>query len=325
LPQPTKEVPTLAEFADRFLDGHVRANRQKASGMVAKESIIRAHLVPLLGGRRLDAITTEHVQQIKNHLAARKPKTVNNTLTVLNTLLKKAVEWSVIDRMPCTIRLLAVPKPTMGFYDFDEYRRLVEAAAALNGLTHVIVLLGGDAGLRLGEIIGLEWNDVDLALRQLCVRQSEWRGHVNVPKGGRIRHVPLTGRLTAALRSLRHMRGPRVVCQTDGVPLTQWMVRDFVERAARRAGLATSGVHRLRHTFCSHLAMRGAPARAIQELAGHQDLVTTQRYMHLSPAALEASIRLLDTNESGPQRGHYSSARGGILETKEGENAKSLQ
>jgi site-specific recombinase XerD len=50
----------------------------------------------------------------------------------------------------------------------------------------------------------------------------------------------------------------------------------------------------LRHTFCSHLAMRGAPARAIQELAGHQDLATTQRYMHLSPAALDAAIRLLD-------------------------------
>src|SRR5512137_1674738 len=52
--------------------------------------------------------------------------------------------------------------------------------------------------------------------------------------------------------------------------------------------------HILRHTFCSHLAMRGAPARAIQELAGHQDLSTTQRYMHLSPAAIESAVRLLE-------------------------------
>jgi integrase len=51
----------------------------------------------------------------------------------------------------------------------------------------------------------------------------------------------------------------------------------------------------LRHTFCSHLAMRGAPARAIQELAGHADLTTTQRYMHLSPAAVENAIRLLES------------------------------
>ena len=52
--------------------------------------------------------------------------------------------------------------------------------------------------------------------------------------------------------------------------------------------------HILRHTFCSHLAMRGAPARAIQASAGHQDLSTTQRYMHVSPAVVEDAIRLLD-------------------------------
>jgi hypothetical protein len=56
------------------------------------------------------------------------------------------------------------------------------------------------------------------------------------------------------------------------------------------------------------LAMRGAPARAIQELAGHPDLTTTQRYMHLSPAALEGAIRLL---ERGPaEAGHYVPSRG---------------
>ena len=53
-------------------------------------------------------------------------------------------------------------------------------------------------------------------------------------------------------------------------------------------------IHILRQTFCSLLAMRGAPARAIQELAGRADLTMTQRYMHLSPAALADAIRLLD-------------------------------
>ena len=58
------------------------------------------------------------------------PKTVNNVLTVLNTLLKRAVEWDVIDRMPCTIRLLPIPKPSASFHDFDDYERLVDAAQA---------------------------------------------------------------------------------------------------------------------------------------------------------------------------------------------------
>jgi len=53
-------------------------------------------------------------------------------------------------------------------------------------------------------------------------------------------------------------------------------------------------MHILRHTFCSRLAMRGATVKSIQELAGHQHLTTTQRYMHLSPAARESAIRLLD-------------------------------
>jgi site-specific recombinase XerD len=87
-----------------------------------------------------------------------------------------------------------------------------------------------------------------------------------------------------------------------GTPWTWRMVYGAMSRAAKRAGLTKRGVHILRHTFCSHLAMKGAPARAIQELAGHESLSTTQRYMHLSPAAIDRAIRLLD---------------GDIVETKE--------
>jgi site-specific recombinase XerD len=86
-----------------------------------------------------------------------------------------------------------------------------------------------------------------------------------------------------------------VFYQHDGTSaLTEGLVQGLVRRAARAAGLPNNGPHMLRHTFCSHLAMKGAPARAIQELAGHRDLVTTERYMHLSAAAIEGAIRLLD-------------------------------
>jgi site-specific recombinase XerD len=67
--------------------------------------------------------------------------------------------------------------------------------------------------------------------------------------------------------------------------------------AAHRANVPT-GVHILRHTFCSHLVMHGAAGRAIQELLAHQDLTMTQRYMHLSPAALDGTIRLLERRSS---------------------------
>ena len=64
-PQPKKEVPTLNEFAPRFLDGHARANRQKPSGIAAKELILRCICMPMLGHKRLDAISNEDVQRLK--------------------------------------------------------------------------------------------------------------------------------------------------------------------------------------------------------------------------------------------------------------------
>lgn len=303
-----KEVPTLAEFAPRFLEGYAEANRQKPSGIAGKETILRVHLLPLLGTKRLDAIGNEDVQQLKSALAQKAAKTVNNILSVLNTLLKVAVEWEIVERMPCTVRLLPTSHTEAPFHDFDEYGRLVDAAETVDARAHLIVLLGGDAGLRCGEIMALEWTDIDFSKRRMRIERSEWKGRVTVPKGGRARLVPMTTRLTQALRAHRHLQGPRVLCDGDGQSLSQKMVQLLVKRAAERANLARGGVHILRHTFCSHLAMRGAPVRAIQELAGHKNLTTTERYMHLSPAAIEGAIRLLEMPGSGP-------VVGDILET----------
>ena len=174
-------------------------------------------------------------------------------------------------------------------------------------------------------MIALEWSDVDLANRQLWVRRSDWNGQVTTPKGGRPRHVPMTRRLAAALSEHRHLRSTRVLCQDDSEPFTRQIVqtRDEARGARRRAARdrRQAAVHILRHTFCSHLAMRGAPARAIQELAGHTDLSMTQRYMHLSPAALDAAIRLLEQpagRRSRPRRSGGAARRksfGDMVET----------
>ena len=76
-----------------------------------------------------------------------------------------------------------------------------------------------------------------------------------------------------------------------------------IRRAECRAGLPITGrLHILRHTFCSRLAIRGATTKAIQEVAGHVSLTTTQRYIYLSPAANESAIRLLEIDVRGEKR-----------------------
>ena len=80
----------------------------------------------------------------------------------------------MIERTPCAIKLLHASKPTAGFYDFDEYERLVEAGTG-DEQACLIVWLGGEAGLRCGEMMALQWSEVDLTKRQLCVARSEWK------------------------------------------------------------------------------------------------------------------------------------------------------
>src|SRR4029079_10675892 len=121
------------------------------------------------------------------------------------------------------------PKKTMGFHDFDQYERLLATARRRGSETYLMVLLGGDAGLRLGEILALEWRDVELGPRRLTVQRSDWLGHVTVPKGGRSRRLPMTQRLTAALKAARHLRSDRVLCLIDGSAMT----RDRVIKAIR--------------------------------------------------------------------------------------------
>lgn len=74
---------------------------------------------------------------------------------------------------------------------------------------------------------------------------------------------------------------------------TVW-TRYAIEHACRKAGLRQVGWHALRHTFASHLAMRGAPLKAIQELLGHATIQMTMRYAHLSPDVSREAVRLLD-------------------------------
>ncbi len=309
-----KEAPTLEDFAPRFINEHARANRHKASGIATKQCLLDQHLVPMFGTRRLDQITDEDVQRLKAKLATKSRKSVNNILSTLSMLLKVAVKWKVIAAMPCCIELLKVSNALPRFYEFGPYARLVEAAGKIDTTTLLVVLLGGDAGLRRGEIIGLRWCDVDLRRKQLLIEQSVWKGIADAPKSGHGRIIPMTDAVMSALKRHRHLRSERVLCLEVGAPATDKVLRRWIAAAKRRAQLPVSpgALHILRHTFCSHLAMRGAPAKAIQELAGHESLMTTLRYMHLSPAARVSAIGLLNGRDGAEE----SLGFGDIVETR---------
>jgi hypothetical protein len=108
-----------------------------------------------LGERRLDTIHNKDVQRLTLALRDKAPRTVNNVLMVLSVLLKKAIEWGELDRLPCAIKLVKVPKSAADFYDFAEYERSVAGARATDRRAELLALLGGEAGLRSGEMAQL--------------------------------------------------------------------------------------------------------------------------------------------------------------------------
>jgi integrase len=235
-----KVAPTLAEFWPDFMEGHVRANRQKHSTVITTESIYKAHLKPAFGAIRLDAISDDTVQTFKGALSKRAPKTVNNILTVLSKALRVAVEWGRLDRLHCRVKLVKVQKTEIEFYEPEDYERLLEGAEKADARTYLVTLLGGDAGLRIGEMLGLEWTDIDLRRRQLTVQRNEWQGVVGAPKGGQARVVPMTARLAAALEAQRNLR-TRVLTKDDGSSFDWDVARDKMRTAQRRAGMEADG------------------------------------------------------------------------------------
>ncbi|HVV49329.1 MAG TPA: site-specific integrase [Polyangia bacterium] len=290
--EPKREPPKFEAFAKTFLE--ISETRNKPSSIEAKESILRVHLTPIFGRKPIDQIGFTEIQDYitSKTKAGLSKKTINNHLTVLRRLLVVAKKRALIEVVP-EIEWLRVPEQDFDYLDFGEAQRLIDGA---DEEWRPMITLAIKTGLRLGELLALRWReDVDLVKGQIVVRQSVTRGIVTTPKSGKKREVDLGDEAIAALKSARHLRGPLVFCSADGRMMGKNEVKHPLWRACRKAGLRQIGWHVLRHTFASHLAMRGAPLKAIQELLGHATIEMTMRYSHLSPAVRRDVVRMLDS------------------------------
>jgi integrase/recombinase XerC len=149
----------------------------------------------------------------------------------------------------------------------------------------VILELLYASGLRVGELVSLDWRDLDLGGRVLRV----------LGKGGKERMVPFGAPAQTALRAWLEIwpsvfAGPvdgddeaePVLLNARGGRLSDRSVRRVLDRYVDQAALAGNiHPHTLRHTFATHLLEQGADLRSIQELLGHSSLATTQKYTHL--------------------------------------------
>ncbi len=293
--------PRLRDFAIRWLTERVLVHN-KPSDRVRKESILRVHLLPALGSKRLDAITTH---DLESYTADKKqsglaPSTINGHLTVLSTLMRCAVEWGLLDAVP-KMHKLKVPPPEFDWLRPAEADRLLAVAAA-EPKWSALFTLALRAGLRRGELLALRWADIDFEAPAVDVRRSVYRGRLGSTKGNRNRRLPLTADAVAALRRWRRRSlGPWVFPGPDGaVERSPNRVNRALSRLLGAAGLRLIRVHDLRHSFASHLVLRGVSLRVIQRLLGHASITTTERYAHVADESLIAAIATLGPSGQEP-------------------------
>jgi integrase len=152
-------------------------------------------------------------------------------------------------------------------------------------------VLAINTGMRRGEILGLNWERIELD------RDMGFNAHIRLydTKNGEARGVPLNKQAIAALMSVEPdpvQRSGRVFKRSNGKDWGQ--IRTAFEAAVKRAALPDFRFHDLRHTCASHLAQRGRPLKEIQEVLGHKSFAMTLRYAHLSPMHLRTAVESLD-------------------------------
>ena len=218
---------------------------------------------------------------------------------LLHLVQQKKVSWSVYNQTVAALRFLyevtlnregvmvrvrcpKQPKKLPTVLSLDETARFF--AAILSVKHRAILMTAYAAGLRLSEVVGLRVEDIDSQRMVIRVRQG---------KGRKDRNVMLSPRLLTLLREYWKAAKPTdwlFPGEVPGNPITDGSVNRICAQAARAAGLGKHvTVHTLRHSFATHLLEGGTNIRTIQMLLGHRNLKSTAIYMHVSPAAVEAT------------------------------------
>jgi len=217
------------------------------------------------------------------------PATINREVACLRHMYNKALEWNYTKKNPViSVKMLKEPPGRIRYLEVDEIDKLLQSIDSLkrdcSQYLRPIVVTALNTGLRKSEILQMEWKCVDFKERKVTVKRT---------KNNEIRAVPINDALYRELERVnKHKESAYVFCDKTGTPYGN--VRKSFESAVKNARITDFTFHDLRHTFASHLVMKGCDLRTVQQLMGHKDIKMTMRYAHLSKAHLQEAVGKLD-------------------------------
>jgi integrase len=291
-----KAIPTYDVLADQ----HHAFAKTYCKNPGNTEAILRVHIRPQWGKKRLDEITTQDVAKWLADLrqSGKAPATVEKIRVTFNRSFELALKWGTPGVKANPVR--GIPRPKFNnarerFLSPDDAARLLKAAeASLNPqLKHIVGLLLL-TGARKNELLQAQWQHVDLDRKVWFLPTS---------KTGKPRHIPLSGAAIAIINALpRYEKCPWLLPN----PKTKKPFTDIKhpwETARKAAGLEGLHIHDLRHSAASFMINAGIDLFAVGRILGHADHQSTMRYSHLANdtlmKAVEAGAMQMNVNWAG--------------------------
>ena len=292
VPKPVSSRPismTLNDFYCEYLE-YIRLGKSKAYIKSIKLSFNM--LVKYSGDIKINQISIRLLDKFIMETHKRAPRSASLYYRTLKAAFSKAVVWNYLSDNPFkNIKSPKVIKKLPFFIKEEEFNRIIEHTPHLH--LKELFITAYRSGMRLGEVINMQWGWVDFSDNSVMVKCSE----NFITKSKKERLIPLSKELTNILKD-RYFRMDRPIPEEyvfnciKGKRLNEDFISKKFKQAIRLAELDERiHFHTLRHSFASMLVQRGVSLYVVKELLGHEDLSTTQIYSHLQKENLFEAIQ----------------------------------
>jgi len=266
---------------DNFTEGYLRKSKTYKRSYRREETIVK-HLTGFFGNKPLGKITASDIENYReNRLSSVTNSSVNRETIVLRNMLNTAIKLGKIIQNPMRdIKQYKIQERSIRVLSRDEENKLLEASCE-----HLkpIIITALNTGLRLGEILNLKWENVDMDREVITVTET---------KSSKIRHIPINNHLKETLKCVK-LTNDKVFCDNNGRPMDS--IKTAFKNAIRRSGIRYCRFHDLRHTFASRLVEKNVNIVTVKELLGHADINTTMRYAHPAPEYKKQAVEALNS------------------------------
>lgn len=302
----------LADYVETWMAKRKQQGKPLGSWLTDGERL-KKWILPVFGERVLQKISSQEFETFLDKLVTKEglaATTRNRVRAVLHKLYNDAKRQGLVQANPVSnVILWKEGNPTFDYWhSLDECQSYLTQAEAESASFYVFAVLALNTGARLGELLALQNQDVDLANRRIHLwKLKEFRnGEIcKRTKGGGDRWLGINDEVYTALSE--HRRTSKfsrpndfVIHDTNGESMYACKVRIIHWRVCRKAGLRKIRVHDLRHTFASHFVMNGGSLHDLKALLGHSSPMMTQRYAHLAPGYLETKAQVVRIGKFGP-------------------------